>query len=58
MKWKRLIPASLKMKIVDETTHETTEKRILRKACEDLPPPDLVWRIKAQFDVQRIGGCI
>jgi asparagine synthase (glutamine-hydrolysing) len=43
------IPASLKMKI-DETTHETTEKWILRKACEDLLPADLVWRKKAQFD--------
>jgi len=44
------IPASLKMKIVDETTHETTEKWILRKACEDLLPADVVWRKKAQFD--------
>ena len=44
------IPASLKMKIVDEKTNETTEKWILRKACEDLLPADLVWRKKAQFD--------
>jgi len=44
------IPASLKMKIVDETTHETTEKWILRKACEDLLPANLVWRKKVQFD--------
>ena len=44
------IPASLKMKIVDENTHETTEKWILRKACEDLLPADVVWRKKAQFD--------
>ncbi|MES0404235.1 MAG: asparagine synthase (glutamine-hydrolyzing) [Hyphomicrobium sp.] len=44
------IPASLKMKITDETTHETTEKWILRKACEDLLPADVVWRKKAQFD--------
>ncbi len=44
------IPASLKMKIVDEATHETTEKWILRKAFEDLLPADLVWRKKAQFD--------
>ncbi|MEJ8572940.1 asparagine synthase (glutamine-hydrolyzing) [Microbaculum marinum] len=43
------IPASLKMKI-DEATGETTEKWILRKACEDLLPPELVWRRKAQFD--------
>lgn len=44
------IPASLKMKIIDEKTHETREKWILRKACEDLLPADLVWRTKAQFD--------
>ena len=44
------IPASLKLKITDEKTQETTEKWILRKACEDLLPPDVVWRKKAQFD--------
>jgi asparagine synthase (glutamine-hydrolysing) len=44
------IPASLKMKITDAETQETTEKWILRKACEDLLPADLVWRKKAQFD--------
>ena len=44
------IPASLKMKVVDDAEHETTEKWILRKACEDLLPPDVVWRKKAQFD--------
>lgn len=44
------IPASLKMKLVDEPTHQTTEKWILRKACEDLLPTDLIWRKKAQFD--------
>ena len=44
------IPASLKMKIVDEQSGETTEKWILRKACEDLLPRDLIWRKKAQFD--------
>ncbi len=44
------IPASLKMKIADEAPHETTEKWILRKACEDLLPADVVWRKKAQFD--------
>ncbi len=44
------IPASLKMKVVDRTTGETTEKWILRKACEDLLPDDLIWRKKAQFD--------
>ena len=44
------IPASLKMKITDEETQETTEKWILRKACEDLVSADVVWRKKAQFD--------
>ena len=44
------IPASLKMNVVDEQTCETTEKWILRKACEDLLPANLVWRKKAQFD--------
>ncbi len=44
------IPASLKMKITGENPHETTEKWILRKACEDLLPADVVWRKKAQFD--------
>ncbi len=44
------IPASLKMKITNEAAHETTEKWILRKACEDLLPAELVWRKKAQFD--------
>jgi asparagine synthase (glutamine-hydrolysing) len=43
------IPASLKMK-VDPATGATTEKWILRKACEDLLPRDLIWRKKAQFD--------
>jgi asparagine synthase (glutamine-hydrolysing) len=44
------IPASLKMKITDAATQETTEKWILRKACKDLLPAELVWRKKAQFD--------
>ena len=44
------IPASYKMKVVDERTQETTEKWVLRKACEDLLPPEIVWRKKAQFD--------
>jgi asparagine synthase (glutamine-hydrolysing) len=43
------IPASLKMKVADEDGG-TIEKWILRKACEDLLPVDLVWRKKAQFD--------
>jgi asparagine synthase (glutamine-hydrolysing) len=41
------IPAALKMKV---TAQGTVEKWILRKACEDLLPPALVWRKKAQFD--------
>ncbi len=44
------IPASLKMKTSEDRTWETTEKWILRKACEDLLPAELVWRKKAQFD--------
>ena len=44
------IPASLKMKITNEETQETTEKWILRKACEDLLPAEVIWRTKAQFD--------
>lgn len=43
------IPASLKMRI-DEATGKTTEKWILRKACQDLLPHELIWREKAQFD--------
>ena len=44
------LPASLKMKITGDDARETTEKWILRKACEDLLPADIVWRKKAQFD--------
>lgn len=48
------IPAALKLCRTDpraaESTGETTEKWILRKACADLLPHDLVWRKKAQFD--------
>lgn len=48
------IPASLKLRRTDpsapDSTGPTTEKWILRKACEDLLPHDLVWRKKAQFD--------
>ena len=48
------IPASLKLRRTDphaaEATGPTTEKWILRKACADLLPHDLVWRKKAQFD--------
>ncbi len=48
------IPASLKLCRTNpeaaESTGPTTEKWILRKACSDLLPQDLVWRKKAQFD--------
>ena len=48
------IPAALKMRRTDpdaaEATGPTTEKWILRRACADLLPHDLVWRKKAQFD--------
>ncbi len=44
------IPASLKMRITNEGSAKTTEKWILRKACEDLLPKELIWREKAQFD--------
>jgi asparagine synthase (glutamine-hydrolysing) len=48
------VPAELKLRRTDpqalESTGETTEKWILRKACADLLPADLVWRKKAQFD--------
>jgi asparagine synthase (glutamine-hydrolysing) len=48
------IPATLKLCRTDpgavESTGPTTEKWILRKACSDLLPSDLVWRKKAQFD--------
>jgi len=48
------IPATLKLCRTDpdavESTGDTTEKWILRKACADLLPESLVWRKKAQFD--------
>ncbi|MGC9420831.1 MAG: asparagine synthase-related protein [Rhodovulum sp.] len=48
------IPAEFKLRRTDpaepESTGRTTEKWILRKACADLLPADLVWRRKAQFD--------
>lgn len=48
------IPATLKLRRTDpdaaESTGATTEKWILRKACADLLPRELVWRKKAQFD--------
>jgi len=44
------VPAPLKMKITQAANRETKEKWILRKACEDLLPADIIWRRKAQFD--------
>lgn len=44
------IPATLKIKAGDQPGGATIEKWILRKACEDLLPPELIWRKKAQFD--------
>lgn len=48
------IPATLKLRRTNpnspDSTGDITEKWILRKACEDLLPADLVWRKKAQFD--------
>jgi len=48
------LPAELKLRRTDpaiaESTGPTTEKWLLRKACGDLLPEDLVWRKKAQFD--------
>ncbi len=48
------VPATLKLCRTDpdalESTGPTTEKWILRKACADLLPAELVWRKKAQFD--------
>ncbi|MFW5798227.1 MAG: asparagine synthase B [Planctomycetota bacterium] len=42
------IPARLKQ--FDPTTGKRVEKWILRKACEDLLPDEIVWRDKEQFD--------
>ena len=48
------VPAAWKLCRTDPSTSEatgaTTEKWILRKACADLLPEDLIWRKKAQFD--------
>lgn len=43
------IPVDLKLR---RASHDGTliEKWILRKACEDLLPEQIVWRKKAQFD--------
>ena len=48
------IPVTMKLRRTDpqavDSTGAITEKWILRKACEDLLPADLIWRKKAQFD--------
>jgi asparagine synthase (glutamine-hydrolysing) len=38
------------LKLMQTPTGRCIEKWILRKACEDLLPPEIVWRDKAQFD--------
>jgi asparagine synthase (glutamine-hydrolysing) len=38
------------LKLYDDGGGRPVEKWILRKACEDLLPPEIVWREKAQFD--------
>jgi len=42
------VPAELKLPYDD--SGRRIEKWVLRKACEDLLPDDLVWRVKEQFD--------
>lgn len=42
------IPASLKL--VEDEGGNLIEKWVLRKACEDLLPEEIVWRKKLQFD--------
>jgi len=39
-----------KLKLFDDGSGRRIEKWILRKACEDLLPPEIVWRDKEQFD--------
>jgi asparagine synthase (glutamine-hydrolysing) len=42
------VPAGLKLR--PDHTGRLREKWILRKACEDLLPEEIIWRDKAQFD--------
>ncbi len=42
------VPAELKLQ--QTAQGEWQEKWVLRKACEDLLPPEITWRVKAQFD--------
>jgi asparagine synthase (glutamine-hydrolysing) len=47
------VPPELKLKEAPQqngSAQRRTEKWILRKACEDLLPPEIVWRDKEQFD--------
>ncbi|MFO7821657.1 MAG: asparagine synthase B [Lentisphaeria bacterium] len=43
------IPAGLKL-VENDKNGEVIEKWVLRKACEDLLPEEIVWRKKLQFD--------
>jgi asparagine synthase (glutamine-hydrolysing) len=38
------------LKLFADSSGRRIEKWILRKACEDLLPPEIVWRDKEQFD--------
>ena len=42
------IPTDLKL--MREPSGRQVEKWVLRKACEDLLPPEILWRDKSQFD--------
>jgi asparagine synthase (glutamine-hydrolysing) len=41
---------SPELKLFKDESGQYIEKWILRKACEDMLPPEVVWRDKAQFD--------
>lgn len=42
------VPAALKLQ--QSSQGDWQEKWVLRKACEDLLPEEITWRVKAQFD--------
>ncbi|MFN2484201.1 MAG: asparagine synthase-related protein, partial [Candidatus Limnocylindria bacterium] len=42
------VPAELKLRVLPD--RRVTDKWVLRTACEDLLPADIVWRSKEQFD--------
>jgi asparagine synthase (glutamine-hydrolysing) len=44
------LAASPELKLVADRNGQRMEKWILRKACEELLPPEIVWRTKEQFD--------